>query len=51
MKSFIAVSLDLVSKINISNLKKPIHLIFSYDEEIGCVGIQKIVPFIKKIKT
>jgi len=32
MKSFIAVSLDLVSKINISNLKKPIHLIFSYDE-------------------
>ncbi len=50
MKSFIAVSLDLVSKINISNLKKPIHLIFSYDEEIGCVGIQKIVPFIKKLK-
>ena len=29
MKSFIAVSLDLVSKINIGNLKKPIHLIFS----------------------
>jgi len=49
MKSFIAVSLDLVSKININNLKKPIHLIFSYDEEIGCVGIQKIVPFIKKL--
>ena len=50
MKSFIAVSLDLVSKINISNLRRPIHLIFSYDEEIGCVGIQKIVPFIKKLK-
>ena len=49
MKSFVAVSLDLVSKINIRNLKKPIHLIFSYDEEIGCVGIQKIVPFIKKL--
>ena len=50
MKSFIAISLDLVSKINISNLKKPIHLIFSYDEEIGCVGIQKIIPFIKKLR-
>ena len=50
MKSFIAVSLDLVSKINTKNLKKPIHLIFSYDEEIGCVGIQKIVPFIKKLR-
>ena len=50
MKSFIAVTLDLVSKINVSNLKKPIHLIFSYDEEIGCVGIQKIIPFIKKLR-
>ena len=50
MKSFIAVSLDLVSKVKISNLKKPIHLIFSYDEEIGCVGIQKIVPFLKKLR-
>ena len=26
------------------------HLIFSYDEEIGCIGIQKLIPFLKKIK-
>ena len=45
MKGFIAVVLDLIPKIQIKKLKKPIHLIFSYDEEIGCVGIQKIVPF------
>ena len=25
-------------------------LIFSYDEEVGCVGIQKLVPILKKIK-
>jgi len=34
----------------INKLKKPLHLIFSYDEEIGCVGIQKLIPFLKKIK-
>ena len=32
------------------NLKKPIDLMFSFDEEIGCVGIQKAIPFIKKMK-
>ena len=50
MKGFIAVVLSLVPKIEISKLKKPLHLIFSYDEEIGCVGIQKLIPFLKTVK-
>ncbi len=50
MKGFIATLLSSIPEIKIENLKKPIHLIFSYDEEIGCVGIQKIIPFLKKIK-
>ena len=50
MKSFIAVTLSLVPKIVKLNLKKPIDLMFSFDEEIGCVGIQKAIPFIKKMK-
>lgn len=50
MKGFIAVVLCLVKDIKIEKLKKPIHLIFSYDEEIGCIGIQKFMPFIKKLK-
>merc|ERR1711991_104941 len=50
MKGFIAVVLSLVPKKKINKLKKPLHLIFSYDEEIGCVGIQKLIPFLKKIK-
>lgn len=49
MKGFIAVVLSILPRININNLRKPIHLMFSYDEEIGCVGIQKAVPFIKKM--
>ena len=50
MKGFIAVVLSLVPKIKISKLKKPLHLIFSYDEEIGCIGIQKLIPFLKTVK-
>ncbi len=49
MKGFIAVVLSIIPKIKIKELKKPIHLVFSYDEEIGCVGIQKLIPFFKKI--
>ena len=50
MKGFIAVVLALIPKLKINKLKRPLHLIFSYDEEIGCVGIQKLIPFLKKIK-
>lgn len=38
MKSFIAVSLALVPEFLAMPRKKPIHLAFSYDEEVGCVG-------------
>ncbi len=48
MKGFIAVCLSLVPQIKIKKLKKPIHFIFSYDEEIGCIGIRKLIPFLKK---
>ncbi len=50
MKGFIAVVLSLIEKIKINNLKKPLHLIFSYDEEVGCIGIQKLIPFLKKLE-
>jgi len=50
MKGFIAVVLCLIPKIKISRLKKPLHLVFSYDEEIGCIGIQKLIPFLKTLK-
>ena len=49
MKGFIAVCLSLVPEIKKKKLKKPIHFIFSYDEEIGCVGIRKLIPFLKKL--
>lgn len=38
MKGFIATSLALVPEFLAMPRKKPIHLAFSYDEEVGCVG-------------
>ena len=50
MKGFIAVVLSLIKDIDVNKLKRPIHLIFSYDEEVGCLGIQKLIPFLSKLK-
>ena len=43
MKSFIAVCLAKVPQIIDRNLETPIHFAFSYDEEIGCVGVQTLL--------
>lgn len=48
MKGFIAVVLSRISSTLEKNLKKPIHLAFSYDEEIGCVGVHSLIDLIKK---
>ena len=38
MKSFSAIALALVPEMLAANLKRPIHLALSYDEEVGCFG-------------
>jgi acetylornithine deacetylase len=38
MKSFCAIALSLVPEMIGRGLKRPIHLAFSYDEEVGCIG-------------
>lgn len=38
MKGFIATSLALVPEFMAMPRKKPLHLAFSYDEEVGCAG-------------
>jgi len=48
MKGFIAVVLSRVSKMVETKLNKPIHLAFSYDEEIGCVGVHGLLDLIEK---
>jgi acetylornithine deacetylase len=46
MKGFVACCLALVPNLVKNSLKTPIHLAFSYDEEIGCVGVR---PMLKAI--
>ena len=38
MKGFCAIALALVPEMLAADLKRPIHLAFSYDEELGCLG-------------
>jgi len=43
MKGFVAVCLAMVPEIGRANLAMPIHLAFSYDEEVGCVGVRPLL--------
>ncbi len=43
MKGFLACCLAKVPDFLAAGLSKPIHLAFSYDEELGCEGVQSLV--------
>jgi acetylornithine deacetylase len=47
MKAFIAVALALVPEFLKLNLRIPIHLAFSCDEEVGCKGVRPLVDYLK----
>jgi acetylornithine deacetylase len=47
MKGFIAVALALVPQFKAANLKTPIHLALSCDEEVGCKGVRPLVAHIR----
>lgn len=46
MKSFIAVCLAFVPKFLAANPTTPIHLCFSFDEEVGCVGVRHLLRYL-----
>ena len=43
MKSFIAVCLALAPEFAARRLAMPVHFAFSYDEEVGCVGVRRLI--------
>jgi acetylornithine deacetylase len=43
MKGFIAVALSRVPDLVGAKLTRPVHLMFSYDEEIGCLGAPRMI--------
>ncbi|SHO59819.1 acetylornithine deacetylase [Pseudoxanthobacter soli DSM 19599] len=43
MKGFLACCLASVPAMLAADLKRPIHLAFSYDEEVGCTGVRGLI--------
>ncbi|PZQ19255.1 MAG: acetylornithine deacetylase [Ancylobacter novellus] len=48
MKGFLAVCLALVPEMLAAGLKLPLHLAFSYDEEVGCIGVRDLLAELAK---
>jgi acetylornithine deacetylase len=42
MKSFLAIALALLPRYA-GRLERPLHLAFSYDEEVGCIGVGRLI--------
>lgn len=50
MKGFIAVVLAAVPRMLAADMDAPIHLAFSYDEEVGCTGCRSMVAAVAELK-
>ncbi len=51
MKGFLSCVLALVPELTSRKLHTPVHLLFSYDEEIGCLGVRPMVNELGKTLT
>jgi acetylornithine deacetylase len=47
MKGFLAVCLAAAERLDPARLAKPVHLAFSYDEEVGCRGARGMVEWLR----
>jgi acetylornithine deacetylase len=48
MKGFIAVALAAVPAMLEAPLQRPLHLCWSYDEEVGCLGVRSLLEFLAR---
>jgi acetylornithine deacetylase len=48
MKGFLALALAAVPDLIAARPRRPVHLAFSYDEEIGCLGAPALIELIKR---
>ena len=47
MKGFIACTLAMTTRFTEMELNRPLHFAFSYDEEIGCLGVGRLIDVIR----
>src|SRR5436853_3903868 len=50
MKGFIASCLTMAHAAVTRDLKMPIHFAFSYDEEVGCIGVRRLIAMLKDVR-
>ena len=48
MKGYIACVLALVPRLLQQPLRRPLHLAFSYDEEVGCLGVRSLLAELQR---
>lgn len=48
MKGFLALALSIAPEAASGRLKRPVHLAFSYDEEVGCLGAPSMIAEIAR---
>ncbi|MGM4984487.1 acetylornithine deacetylase [Rhizobium sp. 11_C7_N12_5] len=48
MKGFLASTLSAASRLDAAALKRPLHIAFSHDEEIGCVGVRSLIDVLAR---
>jgi acetylornithine deacetylase len=48
MKGFCAILLAMAPEMKKRKLKTPVHFAFSYDEEVGCVGVRSLISDVVK---
>lgn len=46
MKGFLACSLAALPSLSLRPLERPVHLAFSYDEEVGCTGVGSMATWL-----
>ena len=49
MKGFIACVLGWVPQMAAAELETPIHIALSYDEEVGCIGVRRLLDLMKNM--
>ena len=47
MKGFVASALSAALNASTQDLQTPLHLAFSYDEEIGCIGVRSLIGMLE----
>ena len=48
MKTFLAIILGALDTLTAAPLKAPLHLAFSYDEEVGCLGAPSLIRLLNR---